>query len=302
MKKRILICLLFMSSFIIYSHNNAFKVIDIKGSFFKYTVEGKGFPCITFSGSENIGSRLYPKQFKQEVMLIHADPGNISPKQLKSLTLDSILIELDKVRKTLGLKKIAIMGHSMFGLLPFEYALKYPGKISFIISSGSAPFINGKYFKAAQLYWETKASQNRKQIHLKNLKKLKIQNSKNISSSQKFINQYLADIPKRFFNPQFDMTGIWEGVKLNIPFAYYFWGQLMKDFNNAKNYSKIENPVLIISGKYDFGAPYYLWEPIKKTISNSTFIIFEKAGHNPMLEQPEKFAKIVLNWVKKSRQ
>lgn len=293
------IFLILLSCYFSFPQKTKTKVLDIEKTLFVYSTEGNGLPCIVFSGSENIGSRLYPEQFKKNIMLIHADPKNITPEQLKKMTLNTIIDEIDRVRKAMGLKKIGLMGHSMFGLLPFEYALKYPKQTLFIISTGSTPYINNKYFLASQKYWKDKASEKRKNIHKNNLLGLKKNSSKTQTPGKKFINRYLADIPMRFYDPDYDMTEIWKDVKLNIPFAYYFWGKLMKDFDNTSNYKKIRTPILVMSGKYDFGAPYFLWEPFKKIIPDFTFYYFRKAGHNPMLERPGKFTKIIRSWINK---
>ena len=94
------------------------------------------------------------------------------------------------------------------------------------------------------------------------------------------------------------MTELWEGVEINMNFLVHFGGKLMKDFNNSNNYKNIQSPVLIVTGKYDFGCPYYLWEDFKDIIPNFSLIIYENAGHNPMLEIPDDFTRDVLEWVK----
>ena len=80
-------------------------------------------------------------------------------------------------------------------------------------------------------------------------------------------------------------------------FLNHFWGKLMKDFDNTDNYKNIQAPVLIIAGKYDYGAPYYLWGDLKDIIPNFTLKVYEDAGHNPMLEIPEEFTKTIVEWI-----
>ena len=61
---------------------------------------------------------------------------------------------------------------------------------------------------------------------------------------------------------------------------------------------EIKTPIFVIAGKYDFGAPYYLWEDYHNIIPDFTLKVYENAGHNPFMEIPEDFAKYVLSWVK----
>lgn len=37
--------------------------------------------------------------------------------------------------------------------------------------------------------------------------------------------------------------------------------------------------VLIVAGKYDFGAPYFLWNDFGKQMPDYTFYLFEDAGY-----------------------
>lgn len=276
-------------------------ILEVPGSIFQYNAEGNGIPCIAFTGSENIGHRLYSDDLRNNLLLIHADPKNISTVQLKSLTLETVIDDIEKVRKILGLKKIAVMGHSMFGPIPLEYALKYPNNISYSISTGATPYKTNKYFKAAEEYWESGASEDRKNILKENLSNFQAADMSSLTSGEKFIKQYIAYTPYRFYNAHFDMTELWEGVKINMDFLNHFWGVLMRDFDNTDRYENIKTPVLVIAGKYDFGAPYYLWDDVKEIIPDFTFHVFQNAGHNPMLEIPGEFNEVIFDWIERKK-
>ena len=272
--------------------------INVPDALFTYTAEGDGIPCVIFTGSENIGHKLFPQELREKFIFIHADPGNIDSAMVNDISLDDIVNDIEKLRQSLGIDKIAIMGHSMFGILPLEYAIRYPENISYAISTGAFPYTTEEYSFATQEYWESEASVERKSIRTKNLEELQKVDMSNLSQSQQFVNLYTAETPYRFHDPFFDMTELWEGVEINMNFLDHFWGNLMEDFNNTDNYKKIQSPVLIVAGKYDFGCPYYLWEDLKNIIPNFTLKVYENAGHNPMLEIPDEFTKDLLVWVK----
>ena len=234
-------------------------LLEIPDAIFTYTAEGNGIPCITFTGSENIGHNLYPPELLEHLIVIHADPSKIEDDLINDLSLEGIIDDIEKVRKYLGIKKIAVMGHSMFGPLPLEYATKYPENISYAISTGANPYCTEKYFSATQEYWESEASEERKKILKENLESLQVQDMSNFSESEAFIKEYVAYTPYGFYDPYFDLKGLWEGVDINMNFLNHYWGKLMKDFDNTDNYNNIQAPVLIIAGKYDYRAPYYLW-------------------------------------------
>lgn len=272
--------------------------LHVQDALFEYTAEGEGNPLVIFTGGENIGQKLFPEELKNNFVLIHADPSKIDRTLISDISLNDILEDLEKLRVSIGVEKIGILGHSMFGLLPLEYALKYPDHISFAISTGSQPFNNEISKEASRAYWENEASEERKRIRNQNWEKLANLDWNTLSPTQQFITSYTADTPFRFYDPNFDQSRFWEGVEINMAFLFHYGGTLMQNFDNSEKYNNIKSPVLVLTGKYDFGAPYYLWEEFNGRISNFTLKIYEHAGHNPFMEYPEDFTKDVLEWVK----
>ena len=272
--------------------------IQVQDAIFEYSAEGSGSPLVIFTGSENVGQKLFPEELKDNFLIIHADPSKIDTIVISYISLNDILEDLEKMRVTIGAEKIGILGHSMFGLIPMEYALKYPDNISFAISTGSQPYNNEVSAKASEKYWEENALERRKQIRDQNWKELEGIDWSALSPTQQFIKSYTADTPFRFYDPTFDQSSFWDGVEINMAFLSHYGGTLMKDFDNSENYKNIKTPILVITGKYDFGAPYYLWEDFEGIIPSFTLKVYEHAGHNPFMEYPEDFTKDVLEWTK----
>lgn len=273
------------------------KPLNVEGALLTYSIEGTGIPCVVFTGGENIGLKIYSKELKKHIKFIHADPKNISKEDVQSITLNTILDDIEKVRITLGVEKIAVMGHSMFSIIPLQYALKYPENASHAISTGGVPSFSEKSTKAFYEYWEKDASEERKMILKRNREELTEEVMSKLSPSEAFIRRYIADTPIRFYNPKYDMADLWEGVEINMDFVNHYWG-LIYGFDNTDKYHLIKAPVLIFAGRYDYGCPYFLYDEVKDIIPNYTFILFENAGHNPMFEIQDEFDKKLIDWIK----
>lgn len=302
--KKVLLCFAVLLTMIATSCSRQIEIsglLDIPDAMFEYTAEGSGIPCITFSGSENIGHNIFTDALRQHFLLIHADQSKLDTARIADITIDMIVDDIEKVRMAIGRDEIAVMGHSMFASLPFEYALKYPENSAYSIATGGRPFTTQKYTDAVNEYWESNASDERKEILEKNNKKLSQVDMTQLTQTEQFITSYTAGVPRFFYDPNFDMSQFWEGVQINTDFTNHFNGVLLKDFDNSKKYQYINNPVLVIAGRYDFWAPYYLWKDVKDLMPDFTFHLFENAGHNPMLEVPDEFDRVVVEWIESKK-
>lgn len=274
-------------------------LLDVPGALFEYTAEGSGIPCVVFTGSENIGRGLYTDELREHILFIHAAPSNLDPEHLAGLTLADVTRDIERVRTTIGADQIAVMGHSMFGPVPLEYALDYPEHTWGSILTGAMPSVTTGSLAASAEYWETNASEERKAIRAANHEALAARDPSAVAPSDLFWDQYEADVPFRFFDPRFDLTAFRRQLttSVNVDFINYFWDVLMHEFDHTAAYSRIRTPVLVIAGVYDFGMPHFLWEDVVRTIPDFTFQLFEEAGHNPMLEDPPGFDRVVIEWL-----
>ena len=88
-----------------------------------------------------------------------------------------------------------------------------------------------------------------------------------------------------------------QSVVINTDFVYRYFGSILASTDNSEKYKTIDAPNLILSGKYDFACPHYLWDGIVEKIPNAKFVLYDNTGHNPMIEIPEEFTKDVIEWV-----
>lgn len=67
--------------------------------------------------------------------------------------------------------------------------------------------------------------------------------------------------------------------------------------NEAHMLAKLNKPILIIHGKEDKAVPLENSEFLNKLWPNSSLVVFEKAGHTPQEEYPEKFNKLAMDFL-----
>ncbi len=70
-------------------------------------------------------------------------------------------------------------------------------------------------------------------------------------------------------------------------------GSDIGNFDYRKELKNLKMPVLIYGGRYDRVAVPYMMEKFKEYCPQAKFVMFEKSGHNPQVEEPEKLFPLI---------
>ena len=143
-------------------------IIPVEGAELRYVMEGNGTPLVAM-GSSLYLPRALSKELRKHFTLICVDTRWLAPKNtledISQLTMSMLIDDIEQVRKFIGFDKIAVLGHSAYGLLAFEYARRHPAHVTHIIMHGTAPYEGARLQKASDEYWESHASKERKEIY-----------------------------------------------------------------------------------------------------------------------------------------
>jgi pimeloyl-ACP methyl ester carboxylesterase len=164
------------------------------------------------------------------------------------------------------------------------------------VAIGAVPHWSDEDAAEAERLWEAEASQERKQILARRLAELTPEVRATLSPGDMFVREYPAYGPAHWYDPSYDGSWLWEGVMPDVPVADRLYGDLFKTYDLAQGPGQITVPVLIAHGRYDYAAPYTLWEKHLPKLPRHTYALFEKSGHFPSLEEPERFDQTLLAW------
>ncbi|MUH01169.1 alpha/beta fold hydrolase [Scytonema sp. UIC 10036] len=275
--------------------------VNSNGFQFQYILEGDGTPAIVI-GSSLYYSRTFSNNLRNSLKLVFVDHRGFSPpydcKDITQFQLDILVDDIELVRKELGFEKIIIIGHSGHAFMALEYAKKYPANVSYAVMICGAPSYSHEAHKASVRYLNDSVCPDRKAVLAKNLARLPQEIE--AAPEKSFITFCLLMGPKSWFDYNYDATKLWEDVEVNMTMFDYVWGEVFRDIDITKNLDKLQAPVLLALGRYDYLVPPpYLWEPIRDKFPNLTIRIFEKSSHAPHFEEPELFDRELLNWLSK---
>jgi len=276
----------------------------VKGEKVYYQIEGTGIPCLILSYADTqFYQRTFSGNLRKNLQLIFTDlsGGYSDPRSIDEMTLDSVMDDIDGIRRELNLDRMAMVGHSAHVLLTLEYARRYPENLSHIILMGLGPkwWQLDDYRKIQDDYWDEFASDERKEAYSKNMMELTEERLGSVSPGEAFILWYVASAPKYWYDSDFDCSHLWEGAKLNREVIDRLFEVVLKDYDATSYLSEIECPVLLAMGRYDFANPPPLWDGEKEKLQDCTYYLFERSGHHPQIEEQALFDERLIDWIKK---
>ncbi len=277
-------------------------VVTVNGVELPYFIEGEGIPCIIASEAL-VTSRALSKELRKHFRFIITDfRWNIPEDKLgdaSKITLGTLIDDIEEVRKVLGLQKVCVLGHSIWGLIALEYARKYPEHTSHVIMNGTPPGWNSSIKNVGNEYWNSHASDERKLILKQNWEKLPEDTLSSLSPGEAFGLAYFTNAPKYWYDPTYDRSWLGEGVYWNMEVGDQVFNVIFADYDIAEG-DPIATPVFLSLGRHDYVVPYYLWDDQRDKITDLSYNLFEKSGHWAMLEEQALFDSLLIDWIKEN--
>ena len=268
-------------------------VVSVRGAELYYSSRGTG---PTFLVPSAMGTKLYerqmPSQLSEGRRLVFVDlrGGGQSTGEPGELTFDQLADDLEAVRVDLGLDTIAVIGHSIIGVLAIEYARRCPETVSHVVTVGTPPKGDMAWLSAAATeFFERDASDVRKAILKDNLASLPA----GVSMNQGF----MAQAPLRFYDPRTDMAPLYQDAVVKPALLGHLMGPLTSGWDGARDPGSLRVPILLAHGRYDYTVPYTLWDGIEAVLPTATRRLFSHSGHQPFLEEPDGFAMALADWM-----
>lgn len=219
--------------------------------------------------------------------------GELSPDQNN---LQIYVDDIESIRKSLGAKRVSLLGHSWGGLLALHYALSYPESVDSIIltnsmvaASNDLGLFFGELTKRVAPYQE-----EINELEAGDL--FQTGDPKTVARvSQLFFQTYMynsENITKinlcKTQAENIKGAKVWEIFKNQI---------FMQPFDILSDIEKIKCPTLIIHGNEDV-MPLASSEHIHHSIESSKLVRIAECGHFPFVEQPEHFFKAIHTFLK----
>jgi len=252
-----------------------------------YYVRGKGSPCFVAPYAWGMNSepiRYFFKTLEKHLTLVYHDPPGTGrsgpPKHDTDLGMSRVVADMFSLQSRLGLHKITLMGHSGGAACALSYALRYPRRVTNLILIGAGAVY-------PELLWSKEVGEALA-ISLK-------------ERDEKHFRQLQA----KFLGPEIKTRKAKLTMGRAMKFSIHFnIDRTVHNFMELSNWDvrgelgNVEARTLIMVGKYDKLTPPKFARELHKGIKGSKYVSFAKSGHFPFLDEPEKFQKSILEFLK----
>jgi len=286
--------------------------VKVNGAKLWIETEGTGDPLFLISGGPG-GSHVGMHSFsplKDSCTIVYIDNfgrgKSDTAKDVSEYSVNRDIEDVEGIRKALGYEKINLLGHSYGSIVVQGYAVKYPQHVKHLIIANG--FFSGEM-------WQANDDNSNHEIRINYPEiwdtLMKVRNAGAHSSDPLHVKIY-GQVPYGFlyaYNPTNFLKGI--DPSYPHPFNMKLYYQLVGDDGDfiiggdiakidfRKQLKDLKMPVLIIAGRYDRVAVPTFEVQYKKYCPQAQFEMFEKSGHNPQVEEPEKEFKIIRSFLKK---
>ncbi len=201
----------------------------------------------------------------------------------ESCTLADQIADLEALRARLGADRFDLIGHSWGGYLVMAYAARHPEHVAhLIIADSAAPKWSETEFVFKYIYPE--GIEHQAQLDFADAVG---DSASGKASLREYLGMLFLSTDKRDeFLTHADQYHYSRPVNqaLNADLANYDMWPVIRTF---------KMPTLVLTGRYDLNvAPSTAWK-IHQAIAGSQWQVFERSGHLPYFEEPEKFVQVV---------
>jgi proline iminopeptidase len=257
-----------------------------------FGTRGATMPVIAVNGGPGLShayllmSDMWQKVAQHRLVVFYDQRGTGTSKQVQPgapQDMDSQVADLEAVRDRLGFEKFALLGDSYGGMVAMAYAAAHPEHVGkLILSDSAAPSWGSMVHLLPQVFpdieEESAADDKKLAGDTDAAARLSLRNHfRMIFYSPEMQDAYMAKMGDLGYEPAVAEAVSKATEKLDLTPA-------LRSFRF---------PTLVITGRYDMNvAPLTAWH-MARAIPGAKIVFFEKSGHLPSYEEPEKYEAVL---------
>lgn len=253
---------------------------------------GAEIPIIAVNGGPGLShaymmqNDLWQRVAAHRLVILYDQRGTGASKHTQANApqdMEAQIADLEAIRKALALDRVAVLGDSYGGMIAMAYAAAHPEHVARLILSDSAPpSRKGLVHLLPQVFpdYEEQGEREAKQLAADPEAVARaglVNHMRQMFYSTEMRDAYLAHMGDLGFEP-----AVGRAVQ-----------QATENLDLSAKLVGFHFPTLVITGRYDMNvAPLTAWR-MAHAIPGAQLVFFEKSGHLPAYEEPEKYLEVL---------
>jgi proline iminopeptidase len=294
--KRLFTVLLFLSGIAVAQQPKVTQGIvhtaDVDLSYEIYGTPSKATPLIVIHGGPGIPYNYFLlsdawSRIAERRQVVFYDQRGVGPSRLLrpdvSQDIAAHVGDLEALRAKLGFEKIALAGHSWGGDLVLAYAASHPEHVkSVVLIDSASPAIAETPFLFSRVFPD---------LNDKNNKRIKAGEAEYGSLFQYLSMLFYSEDHRDAFISGMKGANMDQSIHEAVIKA-------TEKLNLTPALSNFSFPTMVMHGRYDMNVALVSSWKTYKAIPEATFVVFEKSGHMPFYEEPDKFVQVMNSFLK----
>ena len=275
--------------------------VTLNGVRIHYMVRGAGPVMIAHSGGPGMDARFWDDFANIDsfvtIVMIHPRGSGLSGSAAdEAYLLPDYAADVEALRLHLGLDKPILMGWSHGGMVAQQFAFTYPDSLSKLILVDTSAYFGEFLSDIEAAVLEFKEAP----WFEKSFAALKAEWAGEYQSDEDMARLWAEEM--KFYFKTFDgRAEAYHQRTKDLPVHIV----PLKTFNDKEaatmdlrpQLNKIKVPTLVIVGRHDFITNVAMAEEMVRHIPNARLEIFEDSGHFALVEEPEKFHRVIREFV-----
>jgi len=264
---------------------------EVELAYETYGATGTATPVIVANGGPGLShiymlqNDVWTRRLAHNRQIVFYDQrGTGKSKQVKpeaSWGMDAQVADMEAIRAKFGFQKFDLVGDSYGGLLAMAYAAAHPEHIDkLILSDSAAPAWKDIVRVLPDVFPDV----------LEQIAAREKNNGGADAADQRIRDHFLM-----LFYSEANRDAYLAGAKDlgSTPQVSAAVQKATRTLDLTPELPKFKFPTLVITGRYDMNVtPVTAWN-IYKAIPGAKFVVFEKSGHLPSYEEPDKYVQVV---------
>jgi proline-specific peptidase len=259
-------------------------------------VRGQGYPLVVMHGGPSADhyTMLPFRQCADQFTVIlydHRCNGRSVGAPVSSMTFENLTGDAEALRRKLGFKRWAVLGHSFGGQVALEYALRYPASLSHLVLVNTGGEARWSQQNAADLLAKQGYSPRRAELVRRWFNGELTANFLMFMRVGAVYHEHLGPWLVRDL-----IHGAWRSRMR--PEALIFAGRdLLPGWTVMDRLGEIKVPTLVIAGRDDGVFPPECQRELAAGIPNARLRLVDHAGHSPHAEQTAEVMAAVRDFI-----